>query len=447
MQINEFKNEIFKKALEAGFSKCEIYYRNAKSFSVSVYKGEVEKYQNNSSAGVSFRGEYNGVMGYAYSEKVDFDIIDMLIKNAKENAEIICDDEKEIIYEGDKIYPEIKLFHEDISKVSVEDKIKTALKMEETVLSYDARIKSCNRAVVADSQCETYIANTMGMDINQKSNYIMAYVNAMAEENGQTKTTGEIKVAFDFKDINPVEIGEIAAKKAIDSLGAKSVKSGKHKVIIKNEAFVDLFSSFIGCFNAENVQKGFSLLKGKNGEKIASSIINIVDEPLMEGGYSSTAFDSEGVAAFNKTVVENGVLKTFLYNLKTAQKDGVKSTGNGFKGSFKGSVSIGATNFYIKPMENSIEKLIEEIGEGLLITDFSGLHSGTNGISGDFSLACEGFYIRDGKLAEPVEQITAAGNFFSVLNNIAKLGSDLKFDVSGVGSPSVVINEMDISGI
>lgn len=447
IDIQEFKSQIFKKAEKAGFSKCELYYRNANSFSVSVYKGEVEKFQNNTTMGVSFRGEYNDSMGYAYSERVDFEVIDMLIKNAKENAEIIGSEEKEFIYKGDEEYPELKLYHEEISRVSVEDKINTALKMEKAVLDYDKRIKSCNRAVVANSEGETYIANTLGLELKQKVNYIMAYVNAVAEENNQTKTMGELKACFDFKEIDPVEIGKTAAKKAIACLGASSVKSGKYKVVIENEAFVDLFSAFLGSFNAENVQKGFSLLQGKKGEKIASDIVNIADEPLMEGGYSSTAFDSEGVASYNKNIVENGVLKTYLYNLKTASKDGVKSTGNGFKGSFKGSISVSPTNFYIKPMEKSFDELLEVVEDGILITEFSGIHSGANGISGDFSLACEGFLIKNGKKAEPVEQITAAGNFYDILKNIKFIGNDLKFETSGIGSPSIVLEEMDISGL
>ncbi len=446
LDIYEFKNKIFEKAEQEGFSKYDIYYNQFQGFSVSVYKAEVEKYQNNSSLGVSFRGEYNGSVGYAYSERLDIKAIDELIENAKQNAQIISSDEKEIIYEGDKSYPKLKLFNEESEKVSVEDKIKMALKMEQAVLNYDSRIKSCNRASVSNYSSYTYLANSFGLELKQKRNQIVAYASAMAQQGEQTKTMGEIKFCFDFSDIDPVEIGRSAAKKAVDSLGAASVKSGKYKVIIQNEAFIDLFSAFLGAFFAENVQKGLSLLKGKINKKIASDIVNIADEPLLENGLGSTAFDSEAVASFNKTVVENGILKTYLYNLKAAEKDGVKSTGNGFRGSFKGSVSTSVTNFYIKGSKTDINEIISGIDDGILITDLSGLHSGTNSVSGDFSLACSGFYIREGKTAEPVEQITAAGNFFDIMNKIKNIGSDLKFS-GNIGSPSVMIDEIDIAGL
>ena len=161
---------------------------------------------------------------------------------------------------------------------------------------------------------------------------------------------------------------------------------------------------------------------------------------------ASTPFDDEGVATFKKELVSNGTLKTLLHNLKTANKDKVKSTGNGFKASYSSPVSVEPTNLYIKKGDLSLESLMENINEGIVITDFAGLHSGANSITGDFSLAAKGFYIKDGKREYPVEQITVAGNFFDLLKNIKLIGNDLKFPISSIGSPSVIVEGLSIAG-
>ncbi|MDZ5035223.1 metallopeptidase TldD-related protein, partial [Clostridium perfringens] len=133
-------------------------------------------------------------------------------------------------------------------------------------------------------------------------------------------------------------------------------------------------------------------------------------------------------------------------NLKTANKGNTKSTGNGFKNSYGSPVGVSPTNLYLKNGEKSFDELLKEVGEGLIITDFAGLHSGANSITGDFSLAAKGFYIKDGKKDYPVEQITVAGNFFNLLKDIEEVGNDLKFPMSSIGSPSVKISELSVAG-
>ncbi|MGL6100882.1 MAG: metallopeptidase TldD-related protein, partial [Fusobacteriaceae bacterium] len=159
----------------------------------------------------------------------------------------------------------------------------------------------------------------------------------------------------------------------------------------------------------------------------------------------SASFDAEGVPTKPKNLIENGILKTYLYNLKTAKKDGVESTGNAAKGGYKGTMGISSFNLYLEKGDESFETLLNRIENGILITGFSGLHSGLNSISGDFSLATEGFLIKNGKVEKPLNQITAAGNFFDLLNNIECIGDDLKFNLSGVGSPSLIVKNISIS--
>ena len=209
---------------------------------------------------------------------------------------------------------------------------------------------------------------------------------------------------------------------------------------------VSLLGAFAGVFFGENAQKGFSLLKGKTGERIASEKVTLRDDALLAGGYGTQPFDSEGVSGKNKAVIEKGVLKTLLYNRKTAKKDGVLSTGNGFKAGLTGSVKTATTNFYLTQGEPTQEELFRQMGNGLFITSLMGLHAGCNAVSGDFSLSAEGFRIEDGKQGRPVEQITIAGNFYKLLESVEEIADDLYFGSNGMGAPSVLVRNLDIAG-
>jgi PmbA protein len=270
-----------------------------------------------------------------------------------------------------------------------------------------------------------------------------AFALARVEEGGKVKVGHEFWMGTDYNELNPRELAEKAVREALSYLGASSAKTGSYPVIFRNDAANDLFSTFSGIFFAERVQKGFSLLKGKLGEKIAADIVTIRDDGVCPLNIGSVPFDSEGVAVKNKALVENGVLKTFLYNLKTAETDGVSSTGNGF------NKDTACTNFYLEPSKLSVDELAAKVGNGIFITQLAGLHSGTNTISGDFSCSADGFMIENGKVTTPVEQITVAGNFFQLLKDIEGVGSDLRFTSTAPGAygmPSVLVKELKISG-
>lgn len=447
MDIKDFKNILFAKAKDEGFSEYEIYYSERKSFSVNIYKEQIEKYQNSETSGFGFRGIYNGKMGYYYSETVDESIIPEVISTAKINAKLLENDEKEFIYEGSSKYPDLDLYNTNLNKLTANDKIDLALKMEKAAYTYDKRITAVNTSLINTGDSSVYIANSKGMELSDKQNYAVAYIGIMAQENNSIKESGEIWIGNDISSFNPIELANTAGKKVINSLCGTSVKSNTYKTIIKNEVVADMLQVFSSAFLADNVQKGFSLLSGKLGEKVYSSKITICDYPLLDNGYATTPFDSEGVASYNKNVVENGILKTYLYNLKTANKDGVQSTGNGFKSSFRGTVGVSTTNFFIQNGITEFEDLLSDINNGLLITYVAGLHSGANSISGDFSLAAEGFLIENGKITAPVEQITIAGNFYNLLSDVKDIGNDLKFNSSAIGSPSLAFDSIQVAGL
>ena len=168
------------------------------------------------------------------------------------------------------------------------------------------------------------------------------------------------------------------------------MKNGYPPIIIKNEAMVSLLKTFSSIFSGDAAQKGLSLLNNKEGEIIASELLTIVDDPLLDNGLGSAPFDDEGVATYRKEIVSNGKLQTLLHNLKTANKYNIKTTGNGFKSSYSYSIGVSPTNLFIQKGKYSLEELMTKLDEGVMITDFAGLHSGANSITGDFSLAAKG---------------------------------------------------------
>ena len=446
MELNLFVKELFSKAQEEGFSEYEVYYVDRENLSISVYKEEVEKYNLNNSAGLSFRGKFGDRIGYSYTEILDEDAIEMLVKKAKENVLAIENNDIQFIYEGDKEYKEISTYHEELEDIPADKLINIAISMEKEAKKYCNKVESFSGCSVSYSSGKYGIINSKGLNLSNKSNLLTAYVVPIVKDLDKMYDGCGYVVAKSLNDVKPDKIAKMGVDEALSKIGGTSIASGNYKVIINNEAMVSLLSTFAGIFSGDAVQKGLSLLKDKEGEIIAADIVNLVDDPHLEDGLASVSFDDEGVATLKTYLIKNGKLNSLLHNLKTANKAGVKSTGNGFKSSYASPISVSPTNFYIEPGINSLEEMTKKINKGLIITDFAGLHSGANSITGDFSLAAKGFYIEDGIKTHPVEQITVAGNFFTLLNNIEEIGSDLKFPMSSVGSPSIVIKELSIAG-
>ena len=446
MNLNEFKEKLFDKAKESGFEDSEIYVTNSESLSISIYKQEVEGYNLDKSFGLSFRGIINGKIGYSHTRILDENSIDMLVNTAKNAALLIENEDTQFIYEGDKNYEDVVCYYEAIDNVDPQNLINIGLEIEKECKNYNENVVNIRGCKVIYSKGDIQISNTKGLDLKNKENILYTYVVPVLEMDGQKQDGTGYKIATNIDEINPREIAKMGVDEALSKINSKSIETGNYKIALYNEAMVSLLSAFCGVFSADATQKGLSLLKDKENTIIASENVTIVDNPLLENGLSSAPFDDEGVATFRKEIVSKGKLTTLLHNLKTAHKANTKSTGNGFKSSYASSVSVSPSNFYIEKGDKSFDEVLNTLGEGLLITEFAGLHSGANAISGDFSLASKGFYIKDGKKAYPVDQITVAGNFFDLLKQITVVGDDLTFPLSSIGSPTVIATGLSVAG-
>ena len=246
-------------------------------------------------------------------------------------------------------------------------------------------------------------------------------------------------------EIDLKDLAQTVAKKALDKMGAGVPDSGKYPLVLSHEAMSSMLGVFSAAFSAENAQNGMSLMKDKEGTKVAADCVTVMDDPFYKDSFKQSAFDGEGTPTRTKAVIENGVLKTLLHSMATAAKAGVESTGNAARG-VNSPIMVKPSNFFIQPGTDTPEELYAKAGDGVLVTSVGGLHAGADFITGDFSLQSSGFMIRGGKKAEPVKSFTIAGNFYQMLNQIIALGNDLELGLSGLGAPSVLVSEIMVAG-
>ncbi|MCG8541340.1 MAG: TldD/PmbA family protein [Clostridia bacterium] len=449
MGIREIVKTLFERGREKGISEMEAFIQKRKKLNIRVFKGELDDYSISDEEGLSFRGIYRGKMGYSYTEKLDESSIDMLIEKVVDNASIIDSDDEEFIFEGSNEYKKVNSFNNQLDRVSNEEKVKFTKLMEAEALKYDKKVYAVDYCIFGEEMVHSIMINTKGLNLEDKSNIAYASISVMVKDDDDVKTASRYLISNDFNSFNPKTLAVEAVKEGISLLGADSVESNGYPIIIRNDAAATLLEAYSSIFSAESVQKRLSLLKGKINEKIAKDIITLTDDPFMEGGVMTRSFDGEGVASESKNIIEKGVLKNYLHNLKSAKKDGVKSKGNGYKGSYKSTVSIAPTNMYIQKGNSRLEDMVGGMERGLMIIDLQGIHSGTNPVSGDFSLSAHGYLIEDGKISKPVNQITLSGNFYDLIKEVIEVGNDLKFTFPGggyIGSPSLKIRELSVSG-
>ncbi len=448
MDLNNFKDKLFTEGKKYGFSDMEIYYDFSRSFELRVFKQEIDHYSINEDRGLSFRGLFSGKLGYSYTEKMDINSIQKLLENASQNARII-DKKEEEIFSGSSEYRKIETYSPGLNKIKPEEKIEIIKILEKEALERDKRVSAVDYCIYADDEIESKIINTRGIDLAYRNNFAYMFLSVVAREGEEIRSTSRFLTEKDFADFNAHKLARETVDETISLFGARSLPSGKYPVILRHDVAANILATFSSTFSAENVQKGMSLFAGKISEQVAADNLTIIDDPFLQNGFRTTSFDDEGVATRRKNIIENGRLTTYLYNLKTAKKDEVESTGNAYRGSHKSSIGIAPTNMYIKKGSTSYQDMIKSLTEGLIIIDVQGLHSGANPVSGEFSLSAIGYYVKEGKIVHPVEQITIAGNFRDLLQDIVLIGEDFHMDLpqSGhFGSPSLKIKHLAVAG-
>ncbi|MEX1376724.1 MAG: TldD/PmbA family protein [Eubacteriales bacterium] len=447
--INKFIDKLIEKAKQKGLDECEAFYSEGGSFRVMVNDGQVAEYKVNTSSGLSFRAKVDGQIGYSYTQAFDDDAIDMMIKQVKDNAAVLESKDKQFIFKGSEKYSDLDIYIEKLDKATPEQKIQLALDLERKCLEADEHIKSVAYCMVQSGSGQTTIKNSNGLDLSFKSNGAFAFVMPVAVDGDKSYSGGYAINIEDFDDVDADTLVKKAVERALEQFGGEPCKSGVYDAVFDFETAGELLETFCTIFSAESAQKGYSLLDGKEGTQIASEIVNIIDDPLHPSGHSSSPFDDEGVATYKKMVIEKGILKTLLHNLKTADKAKTQSTANAAKGSYNSPVGISPSNFYIEPQDNTPEQLLEAMSSGIMITELAGLHA-VDTVSADFSLSAKGFLIENGKKSKAIEQITISGNYYEFLKNISMIANDFdyaKIQTSSIASPSLLVKNINVAGI
>lgn len=434
-------NKYFAVAKQLGFEDIEFKSRTSKKLSISIFHEKVENYTVSENETLYIRGIVNGKMVSGQTENPKS--IERILKEMVENASLIEDTKEQEIFAGSEKYKNYKTHNDVLSNTPVADKIALCFEVESKAKAYDPRI---NEVEVEYSETETAmsIVNSKGLKLSFKSSYGVLVASVVAKDENDTRTGFEYNVGQSIESLKPEQLVKDACDKALNALHGTQCDSNKYKVLLTPGVFSSLIGILMSNISGDAVNKGRTLLKDKLNEQIASKKFTLIENPhCKEHPYFYRAFDDEGVATNKKTIVEKGVLKTFLYNIEAAKQAKVESTGNGYGGA---SIGISSSFLQVKPGKKSKEELCEYIKNGIQITSVAGLHSGMNAMSGDFSLQASGFRIEDGKITTPVNLITIAGNLFEVFKNIEEVGSDLNLSMSGTLAPSVVIKSLAISG-
>ncbi|KAB2951718.1 TldD/PmbA family protein [Heliorestis acidaminivorans] len=431
-------------AQQKGAEMSEAYGLDARELSIDVSQGVVETMKLAEDRGVGLRIFKKGRMGYAYTSDLDEKVLESTVERAIANAVWTGEDPYHVLPSKVEAYPHVDTFDPEISKTAVEEKINLAKEIEAAARATDERVKITERSNYQDAEYTVSIVNSRGIDASYRGAYCGAYAYLVAEENGENQTGFALSYGLRFSDIDPTKVGQEAANKAVRMLGAKRIASKRMPVLLDPYVVTQFMGILTPALTAEAVQKGKSPLAGKKDQIVASDILTLVDDGRLEGRIASAPFDGEGVPSSRTVLIEDGILKNYLHNSYTARKEGAISTGNGTRGSFRGTPEVGTTNFYLQAGQETQEGLMAGIDYGFYVTEVMGMHT-ANPISGDFSIGASGLLIEKGRLTTPVRGVAIAGNLMELLQNIDGIGNDLTFFV-GKGAPTVRITSLPVSG-
>lgn len=431
-------------ALKRGITEIEIYSSKSTGIEISGFNAEIESNITSNTDVLAIRGVYNNQIVTVYEENDSDEMIDSILDRIIDNASIKNNNDPYFIYKGDKSYPNIVEKDHDYSHYDLDFKTNLCKRLNEICRSKSPYVVNVETSY-SEEQSIIEIVNSNGLNVKRNSleAYITCYV--MAQKENETKVGHDYQIFNNIKDINLNSIAEKAVKQAVGGFGAQSIPSGKYRVVIDKKVVSNLLSAFSSVFSAESILKNLSFLKDKIGGKVFGENISLIDDPLSDKALTQYAFDDEGVSAKTKYLVENGVLKTYLHNLKTASMMNTSSTGNGFKSSVSSSVGIQPCNLYLKPGNISFEEMLKKVNDGVYITNVTGLHAGLNPISGEFNLQSSGYMIENGEITRPVTLIILSGKLDEMLNKVTYIANDFEFK-SNVGTSSIAVESLAISG-
>lgn len=422
----------------------EVLATQRKGTAISFQKAKLDQFSFSETHQLGVRildGNHEGV---AYSESLLPENLDQILVEARENARMIEKDWVAKFHDSNRA-PELPgLFNSQLEDVETQEKIAKAAQLEAAALEFDPAITSVAYTRYGDSSSTVHIANTLGLHASYKQNSCLGYTYCLAVDGSNTVMAGESVAERNFTKLNAREIGETAAAKTLARRGAVRPQTGKYTVVFENRAAEELWGLIGNYFSAKAIDENTSPLKGRLGERVFSTKVTITDDPFLLSAHSSRPFDEEGYASQKTTLVQDGVVASYLTNSVLAAKLGLPHSAHASRAPST-DLNVSATNLVVQPGNHSLAKLLDADHKVILVTSINGT-AGFRATSGDFSIPMEGDLFENGKRSGPLKDFLISGNILQLFAGVEAVGNDTRAPVGSILSPSLLVRELNVIG-
>jgi len=442
----ELGREVLAMAKSKGASQGDVMMAESESFFVTVRMGEVEKISQAGEKRLGLRLFFGHSSASASTSDISKKSIEKLVEDTARMARVTAQDPHGGLPDAGELareLPQLDLIDEPARSVSVDEKIAIALQAEKSALAYDPRITNSEGAEFSNQFGRVIYASSHGFAGEYSGSTFGHSVSPVASQNGSMQRDYWYSSNRKFLRLeSPASVGEKAAQRVLRRLGGRKIKTCEAPIVFDPEMAASLLRNLASAVSGYSLYKGASFLAGKLGAQIGSDLLTVIDDGTIPGALGSRPFDGEGLAVRKKSVVEKGLLQSYLLDTYSGKKLGMASTGNASR-SVGEPPAVSPANFYLVPGKDSPEQIIATVKAGLYVTEMIGF--GVNMVTGDYSRGAAGLWIENGELAYPVEEITIAGNLKEMFQNIEMVGSDLELR-GRIASPTIKMSQMTIAG-
>ncbi|MGO9458170.1 MAG: TldD/PmbA family protein [Acidimicrobiales bacterium] len=435
-----------------GGEEVEVYVARGHDTEVRAYDGQVESLSAATSAGVGIRVLLAGAdggnrLGFAWAGSLEPPLVEAALADARDNAAYATPDPHVVLANPDGVgAAELDLWHEGFASTPTDTKVQMALDLERQVRGADPRVRQVDSADYGDGSVEVALASTTGIRAATRRTSAFLSVSAIAGEGSDTQTGSGFTVGRAAVDLDPDKAATEAVERSVRMLGAGKARSGRCTVVFDPRVASTVLSVVSSALSGEAVVKGRSFFAGRVGETVAAPSVTLVDDPTDPRAFGAAAYDGEGLACRRNVLVEQGVLRGFLYDTVAARRAGTASTGSAVRGGFAGTPGAGCRAVVLQPGTLGLEEILAEVGDALYVQSVTGVHSGVNAVSGDFSVGAEGLMVRDGRLAEPVREVTVASTLQKMLLSLLHVGADIEWLPGIAAGQTLAVGDMQLSG-
>ncbi|HKP62120.1 MAG TPA: metallopeptidase TldD-related protein [Polyangiales bacterium] len=441
--------QVVERARRAGADVAEAAVSEGAHLSVKVRMGEPELVEEAGSKSLGLRVMRGQQVAVTYTSDLTESGLARFVEDAVELAKLSESDayagppSPELLSRAAQ-HPDLELFDPRVDEIDAARAIDMAKRAESAALKFDKRLTNSEGATVSRQAGASALVTSGGFQGGVRGTYASIAVHPVADDTDGKKRSGYYWSARRFADAieSPEEVGLEAARRTLAKLGSRKIDTQEAPVIFEPDSARSILGLLAGCVNGGSIWRKGSYLVEREGQLVASKLVSVIDDPLIARGPGSRPFDGEGLLSRRNTIVERGVLKSFVLDTYSAKKLGKQSTGNASRGS-SGGVGPSTTNFILQPGAHSAAAILKDSDRALFVTDMMGF--GFNAVTGDFSRGASGFWIEKGERAFPVSEVTISLNLDEMLKRIDRVGDDLDLQTS-ICSPTIRISAMTIAG-